>query len=229
MGRQIDSILFDLDGTLTDPKEGITKCIEYALNKFEIQVGHLDELIPYIGPPLYDSFIKLGSFSEENALLAVDYYRERFREVGMFENSVIPGFPELLQYFLDEGYNLYVATSKPTVFAEQILKHFELDHYFKHIVGSNLDGTRSKKQEVIQFVLDENEISSERALMIGDREHDIIGAKGCGVQSIGVLFGYGSEEELRSAGADHIAGKVEEIRNIISHIGNGDYSYGNTK
>ncbi|GGH19667.1 HAD family hydrolase [Paenibacillus segetis] len=229
MSRQKENILFDLDGTLTDPKEGITKCVEYALNKFDIHVDHIDQLIPYIGPPLHESFVELGGLSPENALLAVEYYRERFRAVGMFENSVIPGFPELLQYLQDEGYSLYVATSKPTVFAEQILKHFELDHYFKHIVGSNLDGTRSKKQEVIQFVLDENQISPEQAIMIGDREHDIIGAIGCGVESIGVLFGYGSEQELRSAGADHIAAGVEEIRNIISHIGNGDYSYGYTK
>ncbi|MDQ0088761.1 phosphoglycolate phosphatase [Paenibacillus anaericanus] len=229
MERHINNILFDLDGTLTDPKEGITKCVEYALNKFDIQVDHIDQLIPYIGPPLYESFVELGGLSPENAHLAVDYYRERFREVGMFENSVIPGFPELLQFFQDEGYTLYVATSKPTVFAEQILKHFEMDHYFKHIVGSNLDGTRTKKQEVIQFVLDENIISPESAIMIGDREHDIIGAKGCGVESIGVLFGYGSEEELRNAGADHIVGKVDEIREIILNIGNGDYSYGNTK
>lgn len=218
MGKGLQSILFDLDGTLTDPKEGITKSVEYALNKFDIQVDHLDSLISYIGPPLFDSFIQLHGFTEEQALQAVAFYRERFSTVGLFENKVFDGIPQLLEELTNKGYSLYVATSKPTVFAEQILEHYKLDHFFKHIGGSNLDGTRSKKQEVIQFVLDQNGILPEEALMIGDREHDIIGAKGCGVESIGVTFGYGPEDELERAGADHIAYRVEEIVDIIQHI-----------
>lgn len=215
MKRQTQHLLFDLDGTLTDPKEGITKCVEYALNKFGIHVEHPDLLIPYIGPPLYDSFIELGGFTEENALQAVSHYRERYREVGMFENSVIPGIPELLSELREEGYLLYVATSKPTVFAEQIVKHYNLDSYFQHVVGSHLDGQRSIKQEVIEHVLIHNTIRPEQALMIGDRKHDIIGAKACAVASIGVTFGYGSEDELRSAGADYIVNQVTEIKDII--------------
>lgn len=216
---ELKSILFDLDGTLTDPKEGITKCVEHALNQFGIEVEHPDVLIPYIGPPLFDSFIEIQGFTADNALKAVEFYRERFRTVGMFENRVIPGIPELLEELRTVGYNLYVATSKPTVFAEEILKFYGLDGYFKHTVGSNLDGTRSRKQEVIRYVLDHNAISAENALMIGDREHDIIGAKGCGVTSIGVTFGYGSEAELVHAGADYIAHEVREVGKIISHKG----------
>ncbi|QSF47314.1 HAD family hydrolase [Paenibacillus tianjinensis] len=218
MNGRLKSILFDLDGTLTDPKEGITRCVEYALNKFDITVDHLDLLLPYIGPPLFDSFVQIQGLPEEQAAQAVIYYRERYSTIGMFENSVIPGIPQLLEALQGMGYTLYVATSKPTVFAEEILRHYGLDGYFKHVAGSNLDGTRSKKREVIQFVLDQNAIPPEEALMIGDREHDIIGAKSCGVASVGVLFGYGSEEELSSSGADYIASTVEEIQEIIARI-----------
>ncbi|WP_410511359.1 HAD-IA family hydrolase [Paenibacillus sp. BR2-3] len=167
---------------------------------------------------LFDSFIQLSAFSEENAHLAVDYYRERYRELGMFENRVIAGIPQLLEALQCQGYKMYVATSKPTVFAEQIIRHYNLDTYFQHIGGSNLDGTRSKKQEVIHYVLTQNDISPDRAIMIGDRKHDIIGAKACNVESIGVTFGYGSEEELRNAGADHIAYQVQDIQDIVSRV-----------
>ncbi|MFE4712576.1 MULTISPECIES: HAD family hydrolase [unclassified Paenibacillus] len=218
MSRTLQSILFDLDGTLTDPKEGITKSVAYALNQLDNQVEDLDTLLPYIGPPLYDSFIELNGFSEDKARRAVELYRERYSTIGKFENAVIPGIPELLEGLKEQGYSLYVATSKPTVFAEQIIEHYGLAAYFKHVVGSNLDGTRSKKQEVIQYVLDQNDIAPEQAVMIGDRKHDIIGAIGCGVESIGVLFGYGSEVELSSAGADHIASRVEEVGEIIARI-----------
>lgn len=214
----LQHILFDLDGTLTDPKEGITKSVEYALNQFSIEVEHPDLLIPYIGPPLFDSFIEIQGFTPEAAAQAVEYYRERFRTLGMFENQVIPGIPALLENLRSEGFTLYVATSKPIVFAEQILRHYELDGFFKYAAGSNLDGTRSKKREVIQHVLDECNVPAAQALMIGDREHDIIGAKACGVPSIGVLFGYGSEEELSAAGADSIAHTVEEVGDIILRL-----------
>ncbi|AIQ29817.1 MULTISPECIES: HAD family hydrolase [unclassified Paenibacillus] len=218
MKDALHHILFDLDGTLTDPKEGITKCVEYALHKLGIEVEHPDLLIPYIGPPLYDSFVQIQGLTHEAALQGVDFYRERYRTLGMFENSVIPGVPELLENLRNQGFSLYVATSKPTVFAEEILRHYKLDHFFRFTAGSNLDGTRSKKREVIQYVLDQNDIPAAQALMIGDREHDIIGAKACGVPSIGVLFGYGSEEELSAAGADYIAATVEETGMIISRI-----------
>lgn len=221
MSGKLKSILFDLDGTLTDPKEGITKCVKYALNKFGIEVEHLDRLLPYIGPPLYDSFVQIQGLPEDQALLGVEYYRERYKTLGMYENSVIPGIPQLLEKLKAQGYSLYVATSKPAVFAEEILRHYGLDGYFNHVGGSNLDGTRSKKREVIQYVLDQNNIPAEEALMIGDREHDIIGAQACGVTSIGVTFGYGPVEELSSAGADYIAYTVEEVGEMISRITSG--------
>lgn len=218
MKNNLQHILFDLDGTLTDPKEGITKSVEYALNQFSIEVEHPDLLTPYIGPPLFDSFVEIQGFTPEAAAQAVEYYRERYRTLGMFENQVIPGIPALLESLRDKGFTLYVATSKPIVFAEQILRHYALDGYFTYAAGSNLDGTRSKKREVIQHVLDECSLPASQALMIGDREHDIIGAKACGVASMGVLFGYGSEEELSAAGADTIAHTVEEVGDIILRL-----------
>ncbi|MBT2290830.1 HAD family hydrolase [Paenibacillus albidus] len=216
--QHLKNLLFDLDGTLTDPKEGITKSVEYALNKFDIQVEHLDLLVPYIGPPLYDSFIELNAFTAEHSLRAVEFYRERYRSVGIYENKVIAGIPQLLEELQTMGFDLYVATSKPTVFAEEILKHYGLDHFFKHVGGSNLDGTRALKKDVIQYVLDENSLHPEQSLMIGDRKHDIIGAQACGVTSLGVTFGYGPEEELLAAGADYIAYQVSEIRELVLQI-----------
>jgi phosphoglycolate phosphatase len=186
VSRRLQRILFDLDGTLTDPKEGITKSVAYALNQLDAPVEDLDTLLPYIGPPLFDSFIEINGFSEDKARRAVELYRERYSTVGKFENAVIPGIPELLEGLKEQGYVLYVATSKPTVFAEQITQHYGLARYFEHIGGSNLDGTRSKKQEVIQYVLDQNGLAPEQSIMIGDRMHDIIGAIGCGVESIAV-------------------------------------------
>lgn len=218
MSRALQYILFDLDGTLTDPKEGITKSVAYALEKLNQHVEDTDTLLPYIGPPLYDSFIEISGMNEEQARQAVAFYRERYSTIGKFENAVIPGIPELLERLKVEGYALYVATSKPTVFAEQIIEHYGLASYFEFIGGSNLDGTRSKKQEVIQYVLDQNGLTPDQAVMIGDRMHDIIGAIGCRVESIGVLFGYGSEQELSEAGADHIASRVEEVGDIIAKI-----------
>ncbi|AIQ47099.1 5'-nucleotidase [Paenibacillus sp. FSL R7-0273] len=218
MNGELKHILFDLDGTLTDPKEGITRCVEYALNKFGITVEHLDLLLPYIGPPLYDSFVQIQGLPAEDAAQAVVHYRERYSTVGMFENAVIPGIPGLLEALRAKGYTLYVATSKPTVFAEQIIRHYGLERYFRHVAGSNLDGTRSKKAEVIRYVLEQGGITPGEAVMIGDREHDIIGAKACGVASIGVLIGYGSESELSASGADYIAATVEEIGQIVTRI-----------
>lgn len=212
----VTSLLFDLDGTLTDPKEGITRSVEYALNQFGQTVAHPDELIPYIGPPLYDSFIELAGMSPEDAQKAVGYYRERYRVTGIYENMVIPGIPALLTDLRNMGFSLYVATSKPTVFAEEILRYYGLDGFVKFVGGSNLDGTRSKKAEVIAYVLEQNGLKPEESLMIGDRKHDIIGAAACGVLSLGVTFGYGTEAELSAAGADFIAYRVEEIREMLS-------------
>lgn len=205
-------IFFDLDGTLTDPMLGITSSVQYALSKFGISVRYLKELIPFIGPPLKESFQRFYGFSDEQADEAVAYYREYFSPKGIYENEIYAGIPQLLEDLSDAGFELAVATSKPGVYAERILKHFGIDEYFSLVVGSELDGTRVQKAEVIQHVLDVYGIVGKDAVMVGDREHDIKGAAACGVTSIGVLYGYGSRTELMEAGADHIVTTVKELR-----------------
>lgn len=205
-------ILFDLDGTLTDPKEGITKSVQYALKKFDIIVDDLDTLEKFIGPPLTTSLMEFYGFSEEKAVEGVQYYREYFKERGIFENKVYENIENLLSKLKALGLILIVATSKPTVFSEQIIKHFNLDKYFDEVVGSNLDGTRSKKGEVIKYIIDKYKISDlSEAVMIGDRKYDIIGAQENNIASIGLTYGYGSEEELKAAGATYIANDIDEL------------------
>mgnify|MGYP000968900118 CR=1 FL=1 len=209
-------ILFDLDGTLTDPAIGITNSVMHALKKFGIVVSDPKELHKFIGPPLWDSFEKHYGFSKEEANTAVEYYREYYIDKGMFENLVYPGCEDLLKELKDNGKILIVATSKPEVFAERILEHFDLARYFTFIAGSTLDGSRVKKGDVIRYALEScGIIDGSQAIMIGDREHDIIGAKEMGLSSIGVLFGYGSRDELEGAGADFIVSTVEEIGKVV--------------
>lgn len=210
-------ILFDLDGTLTDPGVGITNSVAYALKKYGIVVEDTRDLFKFIGPPLHESFEAYYRFSKEEAFKAVEYYREYYRERGIFENLLYDGIRDLLEFLHSRGYILAVATSKPEVFAKQILDHFALSKYFTYIAGSNLDGTRTKKAEVIDYALHScgvHEASS--AIMIGDREHDIFGAKAVGIDSIGVLFGYGSRAELENAQATYIAERVKDIQPILA-------------
>ncbi|EGO65856.1 HAD family hydrolase [Acetonema longum] len=207
-----DVILFDLDGTLTDPKPGITRSVQYALAKFDIHVADLDSLIPFIGPPLSESFQVFYRLSEADAKKAVEYYREYFTEKGLYENAVFDGIPELLANLKQAGKTLIVATSKPTVFAEKILQHFQLAHYFSRIAGSNLDGTRVDKDEVIAFALMEClDIPKGRIIMVGDRKHDVIGARKNGICCIAAAFGYGSPEELREANPKAMAASVQDL------------------
>ena len=208
-------IMFDLDGTLTDPMIGITKAVRYALERYDIEVADLRDLIPFIGPPLTESFEKYYGFPHEQAVEAVDVYREYFAPTGIFENEVYPGIPEMLVRLKAAGASLYVATSKPQVFAERILEHFEIRVPFTYVCGSELDGERVKKADVIRFILDKYRISPEDAVMVGDRHHDIDGAAACNVPSLGVLFGYGSREELESAGAGHIVATVEKMEEYL--------------
>lgn len=209
-------ILFDLDGTIIDPKIGITSSVAYALNKFDIHVENLDNLCKFIGPPLKDSFIEYYNFSEKDAEQAILYYRERFQEKGIYENFLYENFEDMLISLKNQGKTLLIATSKPTVFAERILEHFNLRHYFDFVGGSNFDGTRANKAEVIFHVLKENSISDiSKAIMVGDRKHDIIGAKKAGLQSVGVLYGYGNYEELEAAGAEYIVKNVEELSTLL--------------
>lgn len=210
--KYYNTILFDLDGTLTDPGLGITNSVWHALKKYNIAVEDREELYCFIGPPLIDSFVKYYGFTEEQAREAVGYYREYFTDKGMFENVAYDGVEELLKELKEAGKRLIVATSKPEIFAKQILIHFGLAQYFDFIAGSNLDETRVKKAEVIAYALDSCKITElSEAVMVGDREHDVIGAKTVGIDCIGVLYGYGSREELEQAGADMIAGTVEDI------------------
>ncbi|MBU1056413.1 MAG: HAD family hydrolase [Proteobacteria bacterium] len=196
------NLLFDLDGTLTDPFSGITKCISYALDMIGMQSPPRESLRWCIGPPLKDSFVKLLA-SDDDALSekALTFYRERFGSVGLFENEVYDGIPEVLENLQEEGHTLYVATSKPAVYAERIIDHFDLHRYFKRVYGSELDGTRSDKTSLISHILQRESIAAFEASMIGDREHDIIGAKENGLCGYGVLWGYGTKDELEASGA----------------------------
>ncbi|MEE0420296.1 MAG: HAD family hydrolase [Lachnospiraceae bacterium] len=209
-------LLFDLDGTLTDPMKGITNSVAYALEYYGIHVEDRTSLCSFIGPPLKDSFMEYYGFEEKKAQEAVWKYREYFSEKGIFENEVYQGIPQLLEQLTGNGRTLIVATSKPTVYARQILEHFELDRFFTDVQGSNLDGTRVNKDEVIAHALRENRVSDrEEAVMIGDRKHDILGGKKCGLDTIGVLFGYGSLREMQDCKADRIAKSVEELGRML--------------
>ena len=212
-------LLFDLDGTLTDPMVGITSSVQYALEKFGIHVRYLKELIPFIGPPLAESFQKFYGFSKEDAEKAIQYYREYYAPKGIFENEVYEGIPEMLAHLTEAGFTLLVATSKPTVFGRKVLKHFGMEDYFSFVGGSELDGSRSKKAEVISYILKTCGIEAKEAIMIGDRRHDIEGGKACGLESVGVLYGYGTEQELTEAGADHIIRTVAELEDYLRNQG----------
>ncbi|MCB4928337.1 HAD family hydrolase [Streptococcus mutans] len=210
------TILFDLDGTLTNPALGITNSLAYALEKFNIEVTDKKELYRFIGPPLQDSFENFYHFSKEDSLKAVDFYRDYFRHKGLYENEVYQGIPDLLERLKAQGKKLLVATSKPEEFARQILKHFELFDYFDLVAGASMDGSRRLKGDVIAHALTSAQVSDlSAAIMIGDREHDIIGAKKNGLDAIGVLYGFGNSEELETAGAKFIVETVENLRKIL--------------
>lgn len=212
-------ILFDLDGTLTDPKPGITKSVQYALGKMGIVEPDAETLTPFIGPPLAKAFMQFYHMSEQEAAQAVDFYRERFSTTGLYENSVYPGIRELLTKLKEDGRNLVVATSKPTIFSVKILEHFGLISYFSQVIGSNLDGTRVEKGEVIAFALSElGTVTKKEIVMIGDRMHDVIGANDNGIDAIAVGYGYGSNKELQEANPNHIISTVEELtKYLLSH------------
>jgi phosphoglycolate phosphatase len=208
------AIYFDLDGTLTDPKPGITGSIQYALQRLDHPVPSQDELTWCIGPPLRASFVTMLG-GESLADLAVSFYRERFADVGLYENSVYPDIEEVLRTLGHSRARMFVATSKPVIFAERIIDHFGLTGYFEHIFGSELDGTRVNKTELLAYALEKAAVTPSEALMIGDRSHDMIGAKNNGMGAIGVLYGYGSRQELIEAGASHVCATQ---RAILDHI-----------
>ena len=210
-------LLFDLDGTLTDPGLGITNAVLYALKRFGIEPASLEELYPYIGPPLTDSFQRYHGLTGEQAQQALGYYREYFADRGLYENELYPGIESLLQTLQREGYTLLVATSKPEEFTHTILRHFQLDSYFSFVGGNTLDERRPTKAAVIGYIRERfPDITGENTLMIGDRCYDIEGAHNYGLPAVGVLYGYGSRQELEAAGADELvqtpAALLQEIR-----------------
>ena len=210
-----DYLFFDLDGTLTDPALGITNSFKHALKSFGMEIPSYETLCSFIGPPLPDTFKNLLGFSDEMVSEGVKKYREYFAEKGLLENSVYPGIPELLKNLKQAGKKLVVATSKPEEFSIKIIEHFGLAPYFENVCGSLMNEGRSNKNEVIAYAIERNHISDKsKILMIGDRKHDILGAKKVGIKSCGVLFGYGSREELETAGADFIAENVSQLINI---------------
>ncbi len=212
-------LLFDLDGTLTDPKVGICTCVQYALSSFGIEEPDLDKLEPFIGPPLKESFQKYYQFDDAQAEAAIEKYRERFRDTGIFENKLYDGIPQMLNALNSQGMFMAVASSKPTEFVRRILDHFGIGKYFKVVVGSELDGTRVQKEEVIQEALKQLfgnwPVEKTKVYMIGDRSYDVEGARKVGVECVGVTYGYGSMEELREAKCDYIVRSVEELQKFL--------------
>ena len=210
-----DYLFFDLDGTLTDPAQGITNSFIHALKYFGIEIPSYEILCTFIGPPLPETFKSQFGFDEQKVAEGVKIYREYFATKGLLENSVYPGIPELLAGLKAAGKKLVVATSKPEEYSIRIIEHFGLTQYFENVCGSLMDESRSKKDEVIAYAIERNHISEKsKILMIGDRKHDILGAKKIGLKSCGVLFGYGSREELEEAGADFISENVSRLDKI---------------
>lgn len=209
-------VIFDLDGTLTDPKEGITGCVQYALTCMGIEPPEKDDLLDFIGPPLVDSFIRRFGMTAEMAEFAVKKYRERFSTIGMFENKVYEGVPQMLEQLKNAGCILAVASLKPLIFVRKILEKFSLSKYFSVIAGSDLEGKKHTKKQIIDDVLSVlPPISSDEIIMIGDRCQDVEGAKQAGIFSLGVTYGYAAPGELENAGADIICSSPEEISKIL--------------
>ncbi len=211
-----DIVLFDLDGTLTRSEFGIVNAIMYALSKLNITLDDKSILKKFIGPPLVKSFMKYFDFTEDRAKEAVAYCQEYMREKGVYEAPLYDGIREVLEALFQEGKRVFIATSKPEVFANQIVKHLKIEDFFEGIVGANLDGTQTDKAEVIKLLLEKYAITEKsKVVMVGDREHDILGAISNNIDSVGVLYGYGERAELVSAGATHIIERPAELPDII--------------
>jgi len=218
MGKK-EYLFFDLDGTLIDSKPGITRSAQYALAKMGVQVDDLDTLRSFIGPPLKECFRELYGFEGDTGDLAVYYYREYFSQKGIYQNQLYPGIPRLLQALEDAGKKLVLATSKPLVYARQILDRLELTPHFRFLSGSELSGERSGKAEVIGYALESLYIEDpRRCLMVGDRRHDVEGATRMGMECVGILYGYGGMEELAAAGAAHFAESVPALQQLLESV-----------
>ena len=213
MGR---TILFDLDGTLTDSGEGIINCATLALNHFGLPVPDRETMRVFVGPPLDETFIKFGVPADKTDE-AIAVYRSRYTTVGKFENYPYPGVEQLLQRLCADGHRLFVATSKPEGMSVEILEKFGLAQYFEMICGATLDGSRSKKADIISYLL-ERSGGADNAIMVGDTAYDVIGAKAHGMPAVGVSWGYGKADDMASAGAAAIASTMDELYNILSQV-----------
>jgi phosphoglycolate phosphatase len=206
------ALFFDLDGTLSDPSEGITKSVQHALQCLGRPYPGKSELQHYIGPPLRWTFPHLLGADDPTLIeTAIGYYRERYETVGLFENEVYPGIPELLQQLQDDGYPLYVVTSKPTVYADRIIRHFGLDRFFIEVYGPELDGRFDEKRELVEFILCERCLDPRHTIMIGDRARDVESGRTNGTRTIGVTYGFGSIAEITAARPDEICHRPGEI------------------
>jgi phosphoglycolate phosphatase len=210
------NVLLDLDGTLTDPREGIVGCIRHALIQLGESLPPDSELEKFIGPPLHDVFRQLTSGNSDQVEAAVTAYRARFEAIGMYENQVYPGIPNALKELAQRGARLFLATSKPRVFAERILKHFDLSNGFVRIYGSELDGSRGDKSELIAHILDDANLNRAHTVMVGDRSYDVLGAVTNQVHPVGVLWGYGSRKELQDAGAKQLYEHPKELVQLVA-------------
>ncbi len=209
-------VLFDLDGTITDPFDGITRSIIYALAKFGISENDDKKLAAFIGPPLVDSFAQYYDFSHGCALAAVGYYREYYAKTGIYECTLYDGIDRLLRELSEQNIKVIMATSKPEIFAKRLMRHFELDGCFNFICGATMDEKRTNKEEVIRYAIEKAGVSDlADCIMVGDRRFDIEGAKAVGIDSIGVSYGYGSESEINAAAPTYIADSVEKLRKIL--------------
>lgn len=217
-------ILFDLDGTITASHPGITRCVQYALRKMNYPEVSLEELMPFIGPPLIPQFKAQCGMNDAEALQAVAFFRERYSAVGKFESSVYPGIPELLQKLRAAGQKTGIASSKAEAFVEDIVGHFHLSTSFDYLFGASMDGARVEKPDVIRYALREAGFSSDigRVIMVGDRKYDVEGAHAFGIRAAGVSYGYGSWEELEAAGADHICDTVADLETYLLEVSGED-------
>ncbi len=215
------NVVFDLDGTLTDSGEGITKSVEYALNKMGVTEYETSTLYRFIGPPLLESFMQYFSMDKDDAELAVKYYRERYSDEGVYENHLYDGVKQLLTKLKQNGIGIYVASSKPQLFVEKILKQHGIFEMFNFVAGASFDKTRADKQSVLKYLMDNTEVTADNAVMIGDRMHDIEGAHTFNMKCIAVLYGFGNLEEFKAYKADFLAKNTEDIIKIIKENNNG--------
>lgn len=217
--RRIENILFDLDGTLTDPVEGIANCVRHSLASLNLPSPPAEEIASYIGPPLRQTFAAMCQSSDKELIeRAITIYRQRLSTIGLFENRVYAGVPEMLAALRSNGCRLFVATSKPQVYAERILEHYALDSYFVRLHGNDLDGRLDDKAQMLSELISEHGLLAAETIMVGDRKHDVVAARKNGVIALGVTYGYGSEEELTVAGADYVCHSPSEIVTCIDDI-----------